>query len=47
MTCPAHPWGLADGLACTGRGDPHAHIFIATGAPDHHDATEQAAEETR
>ena len=45
--CDQHPWGLATGLACTGTGQPHAHIWIATDAPDRHTSSEDDAERAR
>lgn len=47
MTCPHHIWNLADGLQCTGVGEPHSHVFIASQLPDLHDKSEAAAEEAR
>lgn len=43
MTCDQHPWGLAEGLACTGTSTPHAHVFVASVGAD---LSDERAEES-
>jgi hypothetical protein len=42
-----HPWGLSEGLDCTGVGELHAVVFVASDAPDAHTSSEQNAEAQR